>query len=193
MFYEYTASLYLSFITDMSLDCMNSSRADSRVNCLKTSDVSETHSVSILRESDLFYHTKSVVYVLRLGTSSELRTNRNSVVYILRLGTSSELRTSRNSVVYILRLGTSSDMRTNRNSVVYILLLGTSSELRTNRNSVVYMLQLGTSSELRANRNSTTLNRSPAIVYISDGFIVMKQITFPEDGDWVCLWNVGGF
>jgi hypothetical protein len=33
--------------------CMNSSRADSRVNCLKTSDVSETHSVSILRET---YH-----------------------------------------------------------------------------------------------------------------------------------------
>jgi hypothetical protein len=34
--------------------CMNPSRADSRVNCLKTSDVSETHSVSILRESDHF-------------------------------------------------------------------------------------------------------------------------------------------
>jgi hypothetical protein len=32
---------------------MNSSRADSRVNRLKTSDVSEIHSVSILRESDL--------------------------------------------------------------------------------------------------------------------------------------------
>jgi hypothetical protein len=32
---------------------MNSCRADSHVNFLKTSDVSETHSVSILRESDL--------------------------------------------------------------------------------------------------------------------------------------------
>jgi hypothetical protein len=29
---------------------MNSSRADSHVNCLKTSDVSKTHSVSILRD-----------------------------------------------------------------------------------------------------------------------------------------------
>jgi hypothetical protein len=35
-------------------DCMNSSRANSRVNSLKTSDVSQTHSVSILRESDYF-------------------------------------------------------------------------------------------------------------------------------------------
>jgi hypothetical protein len=34
---------------------MNPSRADSRVNCLRTSDVSETHSVSILRESDLAF------------------------------------------------------------------------------------------------------------------------------------------
>jgi hypothetical protein len=33
---------------------MNSSQADSCVNCLKTSDVSETHSISILRESDHF-------------------------------------------------------------------------------------------------------------------------------------------
>jgi hypothetical protein len=34
---------------------MNSSLADSRVNCLKkNSDVSETHSVSILRESLTF-------------------------------------------------------------------------------------------------------------------------------------------
>jgi hypothetical protein len=33
---------------------MNSSRADSHVNCLKTFDVSETHSVSNLRERDLF-------------------------------------------------------------------------------------------------------------------------------------------
>jgi hypothetical protein len=32
---------------------INSSRADSPVNCLKTSDVSETHSASILRESEL--------------------------------------------------------------------------------------------------------------------------------------------
>jgi hypothetical protein len=32
-------------------NCVNSSRSDNRVNCLKTSDVSETHSVSILRES----------------------------------------------------------------------------------------------------------------------------------------------
>jgi hypothetical protein len=42
---------------------MNSSPADSRVNCLKASDVSETHSVSILRESDLTDHTKSVAYI----------------------------------------------------------------------------------------------------------------------------------
>jgi hypothetical protein len=36
------------------VNCMNSSRADSRVSCLKTSDVSETHSISILRESHHF-------------------------------------------------------------------------------------------------------------------------------------------
>jgi hypothetical protein len=35
-------------------NCMKSSRVYSRVNCLKTSDVSETHSVSILRKSDHF-------------------------------------------------------------------------------------------------------------------------------------------
>jgi hypothetical protein len=34
-------------------NCMKPSRADRRVNFLKTSDVSETHSVCILRESDL--------------------------------------------------------------------------------------------------------------------------------------------
>jgi hypothetical protein len=39
---------------------MNSSRADSRINCLKTSDVSETRSVSILRESDLRMETERV-------------------------------------------------------------------------------------------------------------------------------------
>jgi hypothetical protein len=33
--------------------CTNSSQADSHVNCLKTSDASETHSISILRESEL--------------------------------------------------------------------------------------------------------------------------------------------
>jgi hypothetical protein len=32
-------------------NCMNCSRADSCVSCLKTSDVSETHSVSILRDN----------------------------------------------------------------------------------------------------------------------------------------------
>jgi hypothetical protein len=32
-------------------NCVNSSRADSRVSCLKTSDVSETHFVAILKES----------------------------------------------------------------------------------------------------------------------------------------------
>jgi hypothetical protein len=37
------------------LNCTNSSRADSRVNCLKTSDVSEIHSVSNLRESDITF------------------------------------------------------------------------------------------------------------------------------------------
>jgi hypothetical protein len=35
-------------------NCKNSFRADSHVNCLKTSNVSETHSVSILRETDYF-------------------------------------------------------------------------------------------------------------------------------------------
>jgi hypothetical protein len=35
-------------------NCMKSSRADNRVSCLKTSDVSETNPVAILRESDLF-------------------------------------------------------------------------------------------------------------------------------------------
>jgi hypothetical protein len=42
-------------------NCMNSSRADSRVNCLKTSDVSETHLVSILMEKwcDYFLGLKS--------------------------------------------------------------------------------------------------------------------------------------
>jgi hypothetical protein len=43
---------------------MNYSRADSHVNCLKTSDVSETHSVSILREIDLADQPKSVATVL---------------------------------------------------------------------------------------------------------------------------------
>jgi hypothetical protein len=42
---------------------MNSSRADSRVNCLKTSDFSETHSVSILSESDLATLTRTVAYI----------------------------------------------------------------------------------------------------------------------------------
>jgi hypothetical protein len=42
---------------------MNSSRADNRASCLKTSDVSETHSISILRESDLATQTKSVAYI----------------------------------------------------------------------------------------------------------------------------------
>jgi hypothetical protein len=41
--------------TKRTVYCMNSSRADSRVNCLKTSDVSETHPVSILRESDFTF------------------------------------------------------------------------------------------------------------------------------------------
>jgi superfamily II helicase len=43
--------LLFSFDFNQHIDCMNSSRADSRVNCLKTADVSETHSISILRES----------------------------------------------------------------------------------------------------------------------------------------------
>jgi hypothetical protein len=39
---------------------MNSSQADSRVNCLKTSGVSETHAVSILRESGPVWSARSL-------------------------------------------------------------------------------------------------------------------------------------
>jgi hypothetical protein len=46
---EQSLSIYV-FRLSQRQNCMNSPRADSRVNCLKTSDVSETHSVSILRE-----------------------------------------------------------------------------------------------------------------------------------------------
>jgi hypothetical protein len=42
------------FLCECYRYCVNSYRGDSRVNCLKTSDVSETHSVSILRKSDHF-------------------------------------------------------------------------------------------------------------------------------------------
>jgi hypothetical protein len=42
---------------------MNFSRADSHVNCLKTSDVSETHSIFILREGDLAAQTRTVAYI----------------------------------------------------------------------------------------------------------------------------------
>jgi hypothetical protein len=40
--------------------CTNSSQADSHANCFKTSNVSKTHSVSILREGDLASQTKTV-------------------------------------------------------------------------------------------------------------------------------------
>jgi hypothetical protein len=45
-------SLLIIYKYNNKIDCMNSSWADSRVSCLKTSDVSETHSVPILRESE---------------------------------------------------------------------------------------------------------------------------------------------
>jgi hypothetical protein len=44
---------------------MNSSWADSHVNCLKISDLSETYSVSILRESDLASQTKTITYIYK--------------------------------------------------------------------------------------------------------------------------------